>query len=119
MPDNVKISFFAGPTNGIVVVCPWIYTAIRHQRFDNIPMAMLDSDGIETRPVFYPMHTLPPYQEDRSYPVADLWSQRGLNLPTHLELSRSDIQRVAHPYQQVHKLLVGFHADDYVPALVI
>jgi perosamine synthetase len=78
-------------------VC-WLYTVYLRDgdraRRDSV-MAMLDSDGIETRPVFYPMHTLPPYHEDRSYPVADLWSQRGLNLPTHLELTRSDIKRVA------------------------
>ena len=28
-------------------------------------MRELDAAGIETRPVFYPMHLLPPYREDR------------------------------------------------------
>ncbi|MDF4002853.1 DegT/DnrJ/EryC1/StrS family aminotransferase [Luteibacter sp. PPL552] len=58
-------------------------------------MAALDADGIETRPVFYPMHVLPPYKEDRRYEVADTWAQRGINLPTHQDLSRDDVQRVA------------------------
>ena len=58
-------------------------------------MQMLDKDGIETRPVFYPMHVLPPYQEEGSYPVADQWAQRGINLPTHQMLTEDDVMRVA------------------------
>ena len=57
-------------------------------------MRKLDEMGIETRPVFYPMHVLPPYQEDAAYPVADLWAQRGINLPTHQHLTQDDIQRI-------------------------
>ena len=56
----------------------------------------LDELGIETRPVFYPMHVLPPYKEEAVYPVADLWAPRGINLPTFQELTRDDINRVAH-----------------------
>jgi perosamine synthetase len=58
-------------------------------------MRKLDEVGIETRPVFYPMHVLPPYHEDVVYPVADLWSQRGINLPTHQALTQADVKRVA------------------------
>jgi perosamine synthetase len=55
----------------------------------------MDKAGVETRPVFYPMHVMPPYLEATSYPVADLWAQRGINLPTHQDLTREDIARVA------------------------
>jgi len=58
-------------------------------------MKWMDEEGIETRPVFYPMHVLPPYAEERSYPVADTWSQRGINLPTHQGLTRADVRRIA------------------------
>ena len=58
-------------------------------------MAHLDAQGIETRPVFYPMHVLPPYREDSRYPVADLWAQRGINLPTHRRLRKDQIERIA------------------------
>lgn len=57
-------------------------------------MQHLDHLDIETRPVFYPMHVLPPYKEDTAYPVADLWAAQGINLPTHQDLSRSDVERV-------------------------
>ena len=58
-------------------------------------MQELDTMGIETRPVFYPMHILPPYKENTSYPVADLWAQRGINLPTHQNLTQADVKRIS------------------------
>lgn len=76
----------------------WMYTVFlkngNEQKRDLI-MRALDKMGIETRPVFYPMHTLPPYQENTSYPVADSWAQRGINLPTHQDLTLTDVQRIA------------------------
>lgn len=58
-------------------------------------MRSMDMQGIETRPVFYPMHVLPPYAENASYPVADIWAQRGINLPTHQGLTKIDVNRIA------------------------
>src|SRR3990167_629778 len=76
----------------------WMYNVFLRDgdatRRDHV-MHHLDEDGIETRPVFYPMHILPPYLQNSSYPVADLWSQRGINLPTHLDLTRDDVDRIA------------------------
>jgi perosamine synthetase len=58
-------------------------------------MAKLDADGIETRPVFYPMHVLPPYRGgSRSYPVADRLAARGMNLPTHGKLTEDDVEYI-------------------------
>jgi perosamine synthetase len=58
-------------------------------------MAGLDEDGIETRPVFYPMHVLPPYLQDgRPFPVADRLAARGLNLPTHGMLTEDDVDYI-------------------------
>lgn len=58
-------------------------------------MRSLEEAGIETRPVFYPMHVLPPYFETNPYPVADLWAQRGINLPTHQGMTRELVEQVA------------------------
>lgn len=60
----------------------------------NQVMCVMDSFGIETRPVFYPVHSMPPYRENVVYPVADVWAQRGINLPTHQFLSRRHVARV-------------------------
>lgn len=76
----------------------WMYNIFlrdgdEHRR--DAVMRQLDEAGIETRPVFYPMHVLPPYKEDIAYPVADEWAQRGINLPTHQDLTQANVQRIA------------------------
>lgn len=58
-------------------------------------MGRMDELGVETRPIFYPMHQMPPYAEASRYPVADAWSACGITLPTHQALSRDDVRRVA------------------------
>lgn len=82
----------------------WMYNIFltdgdEHKR-DSV-MQQLDAMGIETRPVFYPMHVLPPYKEESTYPVADLWSGRGINLPTHQDLTREDVLRIAASLREV------------------
>ncbi len=77
----------------------WMYTillkkTIKLSRDDF--MKQLQTDGIETRPIFYPIHTLPPYKEDNgNYPVAEKIAARGINLPTHCGLLELDIQFIA------------------------
>jgi len=81
----------------------WMYTVFLRSGGEaerDAVMRALDEAAIETRPVFYPMHVLPPYKEDKVYPVADEWAQRGLNLPTHQYLTRADIERVAAALQK-------------------
>ena len=53
--------------------------------------------GIETRPVFYPMHILPPYRESagaESFPVAEHIARRGISLPTWAGLNREDVSYI-------------------------
>jgi len=65
--------------------------------------ARLRSDGIETRPVFYPVSELPPYRGSTAdeFPVADRIARRGLSLPTWAGLTRDDVRtvcRAVRPY---------------------
>jgi perosamine synthetase len=77
----------------------WMYTILLgdsvSKKRDRV-MLELDEKGIETRPVFYPMHVLPPYQEKAGgpFPRADFCAARGINLPTHGRLTEQDIDRV-------------------------
>jgi perosamine synthetase len=84
----------------------WMYTIFLksggEQQRDAV-MHRLDEMGIETRPVFYPMHVLPPYKENAAYPIADLWAQRGINLPTHQDLTPTDVQRIADSLREALK----------------
>ena len=65
-------------------------------------MRQLDEAGIETRPVFYPMHLLPPYEEDATlYPNATRCALRGMNLPTHGGLSEADVERICRALETI------------------
>jgi perosamine synthetase len=78
----------------------WITCAvIDEQRFgrrDEL-MAKLDREGVETRPFFYPLHTLPMYRaanEGLQFPIAEDLARRGLNLPSSATLTRDEVAYV-------------------------
>jgi perosamine synthetase len=49
-------------------------------------------EGIETRPLFYPVHTMPMYsQKYLKIPVAESLGWRGINLPSYPGLSNEDL----------------------------
>jgi perosamine synthetase len=78
----------------------WAYTVVLRESVNSTRdevMRRLSDDGIETRPVFYPMHVLPPYLDDTAdrYPVADRLSQRGIMLPMHTLLDDEDVAYIA------------------------
>lgn len=57
-------------------------------------MRLLMEQGIETRPFFYPMHSLPPFQaiaEGCFFPVADRLASRGISLPTWSGLTEKEV----------------------------
>ncbi len=69
----------------------WSYPVLVTAPRDEVMLA-LEQDGIETRPVFHPMHTLPPYRDaNGAFPVADQLSKHGLCLPMHGLLTEDDI----------------------------
>jgi perosamine synthetase len=78
----------------------WMYTVVLDpaetaESRDRV-MARLLTEGIETRPVFYPMHTMPPYYEGgKVFPVAERISRGGINLPTHGLLTEEDVAFIA------------------------
>jgi perosamine synthetase len=84
----------------------WMYTILLRdggeRDRDNV-MRRLGERGIETRPVFYPMHVLPPYRDTAGgpFPRADLCASRGINLPTHGRLTELDMDRVAEALELV------------------
>jgi perosamine synthetase len=57
-------------------------------------MTALDGAGIETRPFFYPLHTLPMYSaanEAKAFPVAEDLGRRGINLPSSAMLTHDEV----------------------------
>lgn len=55
----------------------------------------LAQKGIETRPLFYPAHTMPMYaQKFQKFPVAENLGWRGINLPSYPDLTNEDIEYI-------------------------
>ena len=55
-------------------------------------MEELEACGIETRPVFYPAHVMPPhFVAGLSLPVTERLSARGISLPSHALLTEEDV----------------------------
>ncbi|HEY5503643.1 MAG TPA: DegT/DnrJ/EryC1/StrS family aminotransferase, partial [Sedimentisphaerales bacterium] len=56
---------------------------------------VLTAAGIETRPLFYPIHTMPMYaQKFQRHPVAENLGWRGINLPSWPYLSKEQVERI-------------------------
>lgn len=85
---------FQAPVSGTKPTC-WLFTLAFDETWPdrNAIMARLNERGIETRPVFYPIHTLPPYRKPAfHFPIAEKIAQSGINLPTWHGLDEDNIR---------------------------
>lgn len=64
-------------------------------------MADMEKANIEMRPVFYPMHIMPPYKCDEEYPIAEALANRGISLPSHALLDEADVKYVCDTLKQI------------------
>jgi perosamine synthetase len=78
----------------------WMYSILIEDNFgmsrDEL-MKRLESEGIETRTFFYPIHVQPIYAkqyQEESFPVADELSRKGINLPSGNNLTADEIEYV-------------------------
>ncbi len=54
----------------------------------------LSNNGVETRPLFHPVHTMPVFYSNEFFPVAENLSKRGINLPSYPDLLDSEIDEI-------------------------
>ncbi len=75
----------------------WMHSVLIDEDFgmsrDDV-IAKLKEAGIDSRPFFYPNHTLPPYDTKEKLPVAEEIAAKGINLPSSVKLSEEDIKRI-------------------------
>lgn len=91
---------------------PWMYSCtIDPVRFgctrDDL-MAGLTKRGIETRPMFISLHTLPPFRENSRrrgevLPVTDRLSSQGVMLPTYTGLTNAEQNRVIAAIEEIQR----------------
>lgn len=85
----------------------WMYSILLEDGFamsrDEL-IGALEDKGIETRPLFYPLHLMPPYQDQNSnkFPVAEELSRRGLNLPSGFRIGEEEVNRIAGAITSFH-----------------
>ncbi len=77
-----------------VTIDPVVFGCNRDQLAD-----YLLEKGVDTRPFFIPLHSLPPFRDESAargehLPLTDALAASGINLPTHALLSVDDITRV-------------------------
>lgn len=63
-------------------------------------MAGLKARGVDTRPYFYPMSMMPHFTEAAT-PVSHAASARGINLPTYIGLTRTDVAYICDQVEAV------------------
>lgn len=73
----------------------WYYSILVPKAKRDKITAVLNKDGIETRPFFYPIHMLPMFKSASTLPIAEDLGFRGLNLPSGPELTNDDIKEVS------------------------
>jgi perosamine synthetase len=76
----------------------WMYTILLNKNCIEINrdelITLLKNDGIDSRPVFYPLHTMPPYRESKTYRNAENISAAGLSLPSSVTLEDEQIEYI-------------------------
>ena len=85
-------------------IAPWLYSiTVQPSEFgmtrDEL-IHTLSEEGIDSRPFFYPLHSLPPFAKEASQQGQRLdettpLASTGLMLPTYNDLSSSEIDRIA------------------------
>ncbi len=85
----------------------WMYSILINDAYgksrDEL-MNELDKSGIETRPLFYPIHVMPPYQSGSTFPVAEELSRKGINLPSSVKLTRQNVAEIIRRVRQFSAL---------------
>jgi perosamine synthetase len=100
----------------------WLYTILLDPSTginrDELLLKLLHN-GVESRPLFYPLHTMPPYQRYStgvSFPVSERLSRMGLSLPSAVTLSETDARHVCEAIRKIlssRQLFTASHAPTW------
>ena len=62
-------------------------------------MLLMARDGVESRPVFYPMNEMPPYLNRMSFPNSSYVSYHGISLPVSNRFNEEDIEYISEVFK--------------------
>lgn len=92
--NGLPLSFQKTKQN--VVHCNWMITVLTESSEIRDELRQhLREHGIETRPTFYPVHTMPIYSMDyQMFKNSEDIGWRGLNLPSYPDLTKGDVEAI-------------------------
>ena len=84
----------------------WMISVLVQEPSQRDPLRdKLEAAGIETRPLFYPIHTMPMYSHRfQRHPIAENLGWRGINLPSWPGLTREQVMFVCNTIVDFFKL---------------
>jgi perosamine synthetase len=85
----------------------WLYTILVNDQKIGFSrddfMKALEREGIETRPMFYPLHLQTPYKCSGDFPVAEEISRKGVSLPTKNSMDEESVAEVCKAINKIIK----------------
>lgn len=89
---------------GDVVHTYWMYSILTRNADERVLLRnFLKEHGVETRPVFHPVHTMPMYSGNyHPFTVAEDLGWRGINLPSYPDLSRENVEEICGVIRQYY-----------------
>ena len=93
--DKSTVSFH--PESKKVYHSYWMCSILVNRAEDRDPLREhLRKKDVDTRPLFYPIHTMPMYdQKYERHKIAEDLGWRGLNLPSYPDLKKEDVKYIA------------------------
>ena len=84
----------------------WMYSILVEDRFGTSRDELINSlkeRGIETRPLFYPLHLMPPYQRrnSRAFSVAEEVGRKGINLPSGPRVTKEQVIEITNSIRSI------------------
>ncbi len=76
----------------------WMYSILikgAGQEQRDSAIEKLEKAGIESRPVFFPLNTMPPYKSKKRFRVAEKIGYSGVSLPSAVTLTREQVMYIA------------------------
>jgi perosamine synthetase len=100
------------PVASWAIPAPWLFNiTVNNREYGRSRDELIDllaRNGVETRPFFVPLHTMPPFQAESKgrrehLPVTDSISAQGMNLPTHKGLTKGELEYIASVIRKARK----------------
>ncbi len=84
----------------------WMCTVLVPETLDREELKLyLAERGIETRPMFYPIHTMPIYSKKFvKHQIAESLARKGINLPSYPSLSKSNVLEIVNCLKSFQKI---------------